>query len=88
MHNIKIEICTDNVAQGTDHVLAKLREEFPEIKIIPYRCVSYCHQCFRVPFVLFNEQLIEASQPDNLYMMLRERLRLERDASQSNEQEF
>ncbi len=88
MRNFKIEVCTDNLSQGTDHVLAKLQEEFPEIKIVPYRCVSYCHQCFRVPFVLFNEQLIEASQPDNLYMMLRERLRIERDASQSNEQEF
>ncbi len=71
----RLEVCTDNYALGTEDVVTQLLREFPDIEVVPWRCVSYCHQCFRKPFVLFDgTDLIDAPDAPALLVILRQKL--------------
>ena len=58
-----LEVCTDNFSLGTNDVIAQISREYPDIEVKSWRCISNCQQCFRVPFVLYNESIV-ISAPD------------------------
>lgn len=71
----RLEVCIDNYALGTEDVVTQLRREFPDIDVVPWRCVSNCHQCFRKPFVLYDgTDLIDAPDASTLLVTLRQKL--------------
>lgn len=61
-----IEFCTNNMHHGTDRVMKRL-EENPEYDVIEYGCLGNCGQCVAEPFALVNGEIVEASDPDELY---------------------
>ncbi len=62
-----VQFCENNFIHGTEEVAAKLRQNFPDIKIDAESCLSYCSDCAVGPYALVNDELIQADSADDLY---------------------
>lgn len=61
-----IEFCAGNAHFGTDKALKPL-EEHPDCELIEYGCLTNCGQCYLAPFVIVNDEIVEAETAEELY---------------------
>ncbi|KPV44994.1 DUF1450 domain-containing protein [Alicyclobacillus ferrooxydans] len=63
----KLEVCISNLEVGTQMVWDRIGELFPDIRLIRWGCLGYCHRCIHVPYVLLNDtEYIEAQTVEEL----------------------
>jgi uncharacterized protein YuzB (UPF0349 family) len=59
-----IEFCTNNMHHGTEPLMKKL-EQRPDLDVIEYGCLGNCGECYTLPFVLVNGEIVAAA-PDEM----------------------
>jgi uncharacterized protein YuzB (UPF0349 family) len=69
-----IEFCASNMHHGTDRVMKKL-EENPDYDVIEYGCLGNCGQCYMEPYALLNGEIIAASDADELYGLILDKIK-------------
>lgn len=69
-----IKFCENNLAQGTDDVVERLKDEAPSVRIEVEPCLGYCGECTEGPFALLNGEFIQADNAEELYDMLAEEI--------------
>lgn len=60
-----IEFCTNNMHHGTEKLMKKL-EQRPDLDVIEYGCLGNCGECYTLPFVLVNGEIVAASTAEQL----------------------
>lgn len=64
----KVEVCVSNLSLGSDEVLRRVEQYFPEVKVYRWGCLGYCHLCFQKPAVLIDDETyIQGETPEDLW---------------------
>lgn len=63
---IEVKLCENNFVHGTEDLVEKL-EKNGNITVIVDSCLGYCGDCAEGPYVLINDELIQANTVDELY---------------------
>ena len=66
----KIDICENNFALGTDKVKDEL-EKLGDFEVEAHGCLGYCGECFELPYVLLDGELVSADTPEELIEKLK-----------------
>lgn len=69
---MKIRLCHHN--QGADQLLQRLSAKRPGLDIKLKKCVKQCKTCRRQPFALCDKVLLAATDTEELYMKLLEKI--------------
>ena len=72
---IEIKFCENNFDHGTEEVINKLKENYPEASVEVESCLGHCGDCAIGPFALVNDELIQADTADELYVMIEDMVR-------------
>ena len=71
----KIDVCIGNLDNGSEWVIAKLKEEFPNVEGQRWGCLGNCGDCFRKPFIIANNRyLVDAATKEELLEKIREEM--------------
>ncbi len=72
---VKLEVCISNLDLGSQEVWDQVKAAFPEVRLIRWGCMGYCHRCIRVPYVLLNDsEYLEAGSAEELFQIVCERI--------------
>ncbi|CAH8769174.1 YuzB family protein [Paenibacillus dendritiformis] len=69
-----IELCVNNVHQGTDQLMKRLAA-LPEVDVIEYGCLGNCGECFLFPYAYVNGEIVAAETAEQLYDVIMEQVR-------------
>lgn len=71
----KLEVCISNLELGTQAVWDSVAARYPDIRLIRWGCLGYCHRCLHVPYVLLNDtEYIEADSVEELTRKVMKRI--------------
>lgn len=63
----EIKFCENNFVHGTEAVMTKLRQNFPDVLVAVEPCLGYCGDCANGPYALVDDELVQADSADELY---------------------
>lgn len=69
-----IELCVNNVHQGTDQLMKRLAA-LPDVDVIEYGCLGNCGECFLFPYAYVNGEIVAAETAEQLYDVIMEKVR-------------
>ncbi|WP_374017519.1 YuzB family protein [Paenibacillus thiaminolyticus] len=69
-----IELCVNNVHQGTDQLMKRLAA-LPDVDVIEYGCLGNCGECFMFPFAYVNGEIAAAETAEQLYDVIMEKVK-------------
>ncbi|BFH12166.1 YuzB family protein [Paenibacillus melissococcoides] len=69
-----IEICVNNMHQGTDQLMKRLAD-LPDVDVIEYGCLGNCGECFLFPYAYVNGEMVAAETAEQLYDAIMEKAR-------------
>lgn len=69
-----IELCVNNVHQGTDQLMKRLAA-LPDVDVIEYGCLGNCGECFLFPYAYVNGEIVAAETAEQLYNVIMEKVR-------------
>ncbi|MFD3269640.1 YuzB family protein [Paenibacillus dendritiformis] len=69
-----IELCVNNVHQGTDQLMKRLAA-LPDVDVIEYGCLGNCGECFLFPYAYVNGEIVAAETAEQLYDVIMEQVR-------------
>ncbi|MFD2172036.1 DUF1450 domain-containing protein [Tumebacillus lipolyticus] len=68
----KVDVCIGNLDKGTEWVIERLKEEFPDLKGQRWGCLGNCGECYKRPFLLAEDRwLYEAATKEELLEKIR-----------------
>lgn len=71
----KLEVCISNLELGTQQVWDEVAKAYPDVRLIRWGCMGYCHRCIRVPYVLLNDtEYVEAESVQELLNKVLDRI--------------
>ncbi len=68
----EIKFCENNFIHGTDRVVEKLRDSFPQVVIHVRNCLANCGDCLQGPFAVIDDEIVQAGSADKLYEAITE----------------
>jgi uncharacterized protein YuzB (UPF0349 family) len=71
---MEIKFCRNNFTHGTNDVVAKLVDNYPEHKLVIETCIGHCDECVHGPFAIVNEKIVVAQTCEELYGKIEDRL--------------
>ncbi|RJG21898.1 YuzB family protein [Paenibacillus thiaminolyticus] len=69
-----IELCVNNVHQGTDQLMKRL-SALPDVDVIEYGCLGNCGECFLFPFAYVNGEIVAVETAEQLYDLIMEKVK-------------
>lgn len=69
-----IELCVNNVHQGTDQLMKRLAA-LPDVDVIEYGCLGNCGECFLFPYAYVNGEIVAAETAEQLYDVIMEKVK-------------
>lgn len=65
--NLEVKFCENNIIDGTEEIINKLKNELSEDEVLIEPCLGYCDNCIISPFALVNDEFVQAETPEELY---------------------
>jgi uncharacterized protein YuzB (UPF0349 family) len=69
-----IELCVNNVHQGTDQLMKRLAA-LPDVDVIEYGCLGNCGECFLFPFAYVSGEIVAAETAEQLFDVIMEKVK-------------
>ncbi|MBI6874157.1 DUF1450 domain-containing protein [Clostridium aciditolerans] len=69
----QIKFCENNFNHGTDVLVDRIKNEIQHVTVEVEPCLGYCGDCAVGPFALFDDELIQADTPDELFEKIKEK---------------
>ena len=63
----EVKFCENNFSHGTDNIVTKLVDNYPDVKVVVDSCLGHCEDCAPGPFAVVNDEFIIGATVDDLY---------------------
>ncbi|KPC75932.1 hypothetical protein ADL26_05420 [Thermoactinomyces vulgaris] len=69
-----IEFCSSNLSVAGSSLVKEFVAEQDQCQVKEYDCLGYCFDCAEQPYAVVDQQVIQASSPDELLQLVKDEL--------------